>query len=569
MNDEQMNESRAQWDPRHKSRVITEGADKTANRAMLRAMGLGDKHMVQPWVGVATVWSEATPCNVNLDEQGLAIAQAVNAAGGTARRFNTISVSDGIAMGHEGMRASLVSREVIADSVELMMRAHCYDGLVGVAGCDKSLPGMLMAMARLNVPSIFLYGGTIMPGKHGGKDVTIQDAFEAAGAYAAGTIDAEELHAVECAVCPGAGACGGQYTANTMACVAEALGMAFPGSSGPPAEDPDGSRADFHNIIGKQMMTLLESGLLPSDIMTKKAFENAIAVGAATGGSTNIALHLPAIAYELGIELTLDDIHAVAQRTPIVADLRPGGKYVMLDLFKAGGVPAVLKALLEAGCLHGDCLTVTGKTMAENLEGVEIPEGQDVVRHPDNALSPTGGLVVVKGNLAPEGGVIKTAGVKKLAHTGPARVFDCEDDAMAAVQRREINRGDVVVIRYEGPKGGPGMREMLGVTAALVGQGMGYDVALLTDGRFSGATRGLMVGHVCPEASEGGPIALVKEGDIVTVDAENHRLIMDVSDEELSERKKSWSPPAPRYTKGALAKYARTVGTASRGAVTH
>lgn len=569
MNEEQLNASNSQWDPRHKSRVITEGADKTANRAMLRAMGLGDKHMVQPWVGVATVWSEATPCNVNLDEQGLAIANAVNAAGGTARRFNTISVSDGIAMGHEGMRASLVSREVIADSVELMMRAHCYDGLVGVAGCDKSLPGMLMAMARLNVPSIFLYGGTIMPGKHKGKDVTIQDAFEAAGAYAAGTIDAEELHAVECAVCPGAGACGGQYTANTMACVAEALGMAFPGSSGPPAEDPDGSRADFHNVIGKQMMTLLESGLLPSDIMTKKAFENAIAVGAATGGSTNIALHLPAIAYELGIELTLDEIHEVAQRTPILADLRPGGKYVMLDLFKVGGVPAVLKALLEAGCLHGDCMTVTGKTIAENLEWVEIPAGQDVVRHPDNALSPTGGLVVVKGNLAPDGGVIKTAGVKKLVHTGPARVFDCEDEAMAAVQRRAINRGDVVVIRYEGPKGGPGMREMLGVTAALVGQGMGYDVALLTDGRFSGATRGLMVGHVCPEASEGGPIALVKEGDTITVDAETHRLIIDVSDEELAERKKSWSAPAPRYTKGALAKYARTVGSASLGAVTH
>ncbi len=569
MNEEQLNASNTQWDPRHKSRVITEGADKTANRAMLRAMGLGDKHMVQPWVGVATVWSEATPCNVNLDQQGLAIANAVNAAGGTARRFNTISVSDGIAMGHEGMRASLVSREVIADSVELMMRAHCYDGLVGVAGCDKSLPGMLMAMARLNVPSVFLYGGTIMPGRHKDKDVTIQDAFEAAGAYAAGTIDAEELHAVECAVCPGAGACGGQYTANTMACVAEALGMAFPGSSGPPAEDPDGSRADFHKVIGQQIVTLLESGLLPSDIMTKKAFENAIAVGAATGGSTNIALHLPAIAYELGIELTLDEIHEVAQRTPIIADLRPGGKYVMLDLFRVGGVPAVLKALLEAGCLHGDCLTVTGKTMAENLEGVEIPAGQDVVRHPENALSPTGGLVIVKGNLAPEGGVIKTAGVKKLVHTGPARVFDCEDDAMAAVQRREINRGDVVVIRYEGPKGGPGMREMLGVTAALVGQGMGYDVALLTDGRFSGATRGLMVGHVCPEASEGGPIALVKEGDTITVDAETHRLIMDVSDEELAERKKSWSPPAPRYTKGALAKYARTVGSASRGAVTH
>lgn len=556
------------FDPRHKSRTITEGADKTANRAMLRAMGLGDKDMLQPWVGVATVWSEATPCNVNLDVQGLMIAEAVKRHGGTSRRFNTISVSDGIAMGHEGMRASLVSREVIADSVELMMRAHCYDALVGVAGCDKSLPGMLMAMARLNVPSVFLYGGTIMPGRYKDKDVTIQDAFEAAGAYAAGTITAEELHAVECAVCPGAGACGGQYTANTMACVAEALGMALPGSSSPPAEDLDGERKSYLDKIGEQIMNVTKLGLLPSQILTKKAFENAIAVGAATGGSTNIALHLPAIAYELGIELTLEDIHRVSVKTPTLADLRPGGKYVMLDLHKVGGVPAVLKALLDAGCLHGDCLTVTGKTMAENLADVVIPSGQDVVRPVENAVSPTGGLVIVKGNLAPDGGVIKTAGVKKLIHTGPARVFDCEDDAMGAVQRQEIKRGDVVVIRYEGPKGGPGMREMLGVTAALVGQGMGYDVALLTDGRFSGATRGLMVGHVGPEASDGGPIALVKDGDIITVDAQNHQLTFEVSDEELAKRRAEWRPIAPRYEKGVLAKYARSVGPASKGAVT-
>lgn len=556
------------FDIRHKSRVITEGADKTANRAMLRAMGLGDKDMLQPWIGVATVWSEATPCNVNLDVQGLMIAEAIKRHGGTTRRFNTISVSDGIAMGHEGMKASLISREVIADSVELMMRAHCYDALVGVAGCDKSLPGMLMAMARLNVPSVFLYGGTIMPGKYKDKDVTIQDAFEAAGAYAAGTITAEELHAVECAVCPGAGACGGQYTANTMACVAEALGMALPGSSSPPAEDLDGSRKAYLDQIGVTMIDVLKRGILPSGIITKKSLENAIAMGATTGGSTNIALHLPAIAHELGIELTLEDIQRVSLKTPILADLRPGGKYVMLDLHKAGGVPAVLRALLDAGCLHGDCMTVTGKTMAENLADVVIPSGQDVVRSTANAVSPTGGLVIVRGNLAPDGGVIKTAGVKKLIQTGPARVFDCEDDAMAAVQAQKINRGDIVVIRYEGPKGGPGMREMLGVTSALVGQGMGYDVALLTDGRFSGATRGLMVGHVCPEAFDGGPIALVNDGDLITVDAENHRLTIDISDEEMATRKANWKPIAPRYTKGVLAKYARSVGPASHGAVT-
>ena len=557
------------YDPRQHSRVITEGADKTANRAMLRAMGLGDKDMGQPWVGVATVWSESTPCNVNLDVQGIRIAEEITKRGATTRRFNTISGADGIAMGHEGMRASLVSREVIADSVELMMRGHCYDALVGVAGCDKSLPGMLMVMARLDVPSIFLYGGTILPGHLHGKDVTIQDAFEAAGAYAAGTIDAKELHAVECAVCPGAGACGGQYTANTMACVAEALGMALPGSSSPPAEDPDGTRDQFFAKIAETMTLILEKGILPSQIITKKSLENAVMVGAATGGSTNIALHLPAIANELGISLTLKEIHEISQRTPILADLRPGGKYVMLDLHKAGGVPAVLKSLLDAGCLHGDCLTVTGKTMAENLKDVVIPEGQTVVRTKDNAVSPTGGLVAVFGNLATQGGVIKTAGVKKLAHTGPAKVYDSEQDAMAAVQARKIVKGDVIVIRHEGPKGGPGMREMLGVTAAIVGQGLGNDVALLTDGRFSGATKGLMVGHVCPEASEGGVIGLVNDGDQITVDAEKFELTVHVSDEELEERRKTWKPLPPRYTKGALAKFARTCGPACDGAVTH
>jgi dihydroxy-acid dehydratase len=554
------------FDPRHKSRVITEGADKTANRAMLRAMGLGDKDMLQPWVGVATVWSESTPCNVNLDEQGKIVAAAVTANGATSRRFNTISVSDGIAMGHEGMKASLISREVIADSVELMMRGHCYDGLVGIAGCDKSLPGMLMVMARLNVPSVFLYGGTIMPGRYKDKDVTIQDAFEAAGAFAAGTITEQELHDVECAVCPGAGACGGQYTANTMACVAEALGLAVPGSGSPPAESSE--RAQWLEQVGKTIVELLEKGIRPSDILTREAFENAIAIGAATGGSTNVALHIPAIAHELGIEITLDDVERVSRRTPTLADLRPGGRYVMLDLHKVGGVPVVLKAMLDAGVLHGDCLTVTGKTMAENLADIVVPTDQDVVLTKEKPLDPTGGLAIVKGNLAPDGGVVKTTGVKKLVHTGPARVFDCEEDAMSAVQHRQIQRGDVVVIRYEGPKGGPGMREMLGVTSAIVGQGMGYDVALLTDGRFSGATRGLMVGHVGPEAMDGGPIALVQEGDMITVDAQNGVLQIHVPDDELFNRRAHWRPIEPRYKCGALAKYAKLVGPASKGAVT-
>ena len=557
------------FDPRHKSRVITEGADKTANRAMLRAMGLGDADLAQPFVGVATVWSESTPCNVNLDEQGLAVAESVKKNGGTSRRFNTISVSDGIAMGHEGMKASLVSREVIADSVELMMRGHAYDGLVGLAGCDKSLPGMLMAMARLNVPSVFVYGGTILPGRFRERDVTIQDAFEAAGAFAAGTITKEELHAVECAVCPGAGACGGQYTANTMACVAEAIGMALPGSSSPPAEDPDGSRASHLALAGEAVMRALREGLLPSKILTLKALENGIAIAAATGGSTNVALHLPALAHELGLVLTLDDVERVSARTPTLADLRPGGKYVMLDLHRVGGVPAVLKAMLEAGALHGDCLTITGRTLAEELADVVIPTGQDVIRSSDNYVDSHGGLKIVRGNLAPEGGVVKTTGLKRYAQTGPARCFDCEEDTMAAVQRKEINRGDIVVIRYEGPKGGPGMREMLGVTSAIVGQGLGYDVALLTDGRFSGATRGLMVGHVGPEAMEGGPIALLRDGDMVTVDAENGVLSVDLTDEELATRRTEWKPIAPRYAKGVLAKYAAHVGPASRGAVTH
>lgn len=533
---------------------------------MMRAMGLGDKELSQPWIGVATVWSEVTPCNVNLHEQGEVIARAVAAHEGTPRRFNTISVSDGIAMGHQGMKASLVSREVIADSVELMMKAHCYDALVGVAGCDKSLPGMLMAMARLDVPSVFVYGGTIMPGRLGGKDTTIQDAFEAAGAYAAGKIDEKELRSVECAVCPGAGACGGQYTANTMACVAEALGMAYPGSTSPPAESPE--RREWLELAGETVLRVLKDGILPTQILTREAFENAIAIGVATGGSTNIALHIPAIAHEVGIKITLDDVERISKRTPTLADLRPGGRYVMLDLHRIGGVPQVLRALLDAGCLHGDALTVTGKTMAENLEGISLAPSQDVVRDRQNAVAEHGGLAVVRGNLAPDGGVIKTAGVKNLRHTGPARVFDCEEDAMQAIQSRQIQKGHVVVIRYEGPKGGPGMREMLGVTAALVGQGLGNDVALLTDGRFSGATKGLMVGHVCPEAVDGGLIALLKDGDRVTVDAELGVLSADLTNEEIDHRRINWSPKQTVAT-GAFEKYAALVSPANLGAVTH
>lgn len=555
------------FDPRHQSRTITEGADKTANRAMLRAMGLDDQDLARPFVGVATVWSESTPCNLNLDEQGQIVAKAITQAGATPRRFNTISVSDGIAMGHDGMKASLMSRDIIADSVELMVRAHCYDGLVGVAGCDKSLPGMLMAMARLNYPSVFVYGGTIMPGRYKDKDVTIQDAFEAAGAYAAGNLSEEELKAVECAVCPGAGACGGQYTANTMACVAEALGLALPGSTSPPAED-DQARHPWLQKAGQTIVQALHQGLLPRDILTRKALENAVAIGACTGGSTNVALHIPAIAHELDIPFTLDDVHEISQRTPTLASLRPGGKYVMLDLHRVGGVPVVLRALLDAGCLHGDCLTITGKTIAENIQDVTLPAGQDVVRPHTDPVSPTGGLVIVKGNLAPEGGVVKTTGVTLLKRTGPARVFNGEEEAMAAVQAREIQRGDIVVIRYEGPKGGPGMREMLGVTAAIVGQGLGYDVALITDGRFSGATRGLMVGHVGPEAALGGPIALLQNGDVVTVDAETGTLHVDLSPQELQTRAADWSNPKPPPTKGAYAKYVRTVGPAANGAVT-
>lgn len=554
-------------DLRRKSRHVIDGPSRAPHRAFYRAMGLQDEDFTKPLVGVVSTWNEVTPCNITLRDQAGHVKAAVDSHGGISREFNTISVSDGIAMGHEGMKASLVSREVIADSIELVMHAHQYDALVGLAGCDKSLPGIMMAMARLNLPSLFLYGGTIMPGQHNGRDLTIVDVYEAVGAFSAGKISAKELYDIECSACPGAGSCGGQFTANTMACVAEAIGIALPGSSGYPALDP--GRMEVNRQCGEAIMRLIRDDLKPRDIMTYKAFENAVRVVAATGGSTNACLHLPAIAHELGVKLTLSDIDRIFNDTPTLADLKPGGRYVMNDMFKIGGVPVILKALLDAGLLHGDCLTVSGKTLAENLKDVVIPETQDIVYQADCALSPTGGLKILYGNLAPEGAVVKVAGLSRRVHEGPAKIFDGEEAAFAAIERQEIVAGDTVVIRYEGPKGGPGMREMLSVTAALYGQNLGQDVALITDGRFSGGTRGLCVGHVCPEAYAGGPIGLLRNGDIIRVDAQNGTLSVDLSDAELSARRKDWTPPQPCYSRGILWKYAQEVGSAALGAVTH
>jgi dihydroxy-acid dehydratase len=551
---------------RPRSSVVTEGPQRAPQRAFFRAMGLTDEQIHRPWVGVASTWNEATPCNLTLDRQAKAAKEGVSAAGGTPREFVTIAVSDGIAMGHEGMKTSLASRELIADSVELMMNAHGYDALVGLAGCDKSLPGMLMAMARLNVPAIFLYGGTIMPGKFKGRDVTIQEVYEAVGAHSAGKMNDADLYEMECGACPTAGSCGGQFTANTMACAAEAMGMALPGSGSPPAIDTH--RDAFAVECGRQVMKLLEKKIRPRDILTRAAFENAVTIAAATGGSTNFALHLPAIAHECGISLTLQEIDRISRRTPVIADLKPFGRYTAFDVFNAGGIPAILRVLLDEKLIHGDCLTCTGKTIAQNLEGVKLKADQDVILPVSRALGRHGGLHVLHGNLAPQGCVIKVAGVKRLQHRGPARVFDGEEQCMAAVQARKIVKGDSVVIRYEGPKGGPGMREMLAVTAAIAGQGLGYDVCLLTDGRFSGATRGLMIGHVGPEAYVGGPIALLKDGDIITVDAEKGTIDVELDEAQLGQRKAAWKQPAPRYKTGALAKYAQLVGPACFGAVT-
>jgi len=549
------------------SRHVTEGPTRAPHRSYYYAMGLTEEQIHRPLVGVVSCWNEAAPCNIALMRQAQSAKMGVDEAGGTPREFCTITVTDGIAMGHQGMKASLVSREVIADSIELTMRGHCYDALVGIAGCDKSLPGIMMSMLRLNVPSVFMYGGSILPGKFKGKDVTVVDVFEGVGMHASGKMSDEELHALECVACPSAGACGGQFTANTMACVSEAIGLALPGSAGAPA--PFENRDSFAVESGRAVMSLLEKNIRPRDICTREAFENAAVVVAATGGSTNAALHLPAMAHEVGIDFDLFDVAEIFKRTPYIADLKPGGQYVAKDVYDIGGVPQILKALLDGGLLHGDCLTVTGRTMKENLKDVTFNTDQKVVYPVSTPITPTGGVVGLKGTLAPDGAIVKVAGLKKLTFRGPARVFNCEEDAFAAVDAGKYEEGDVIVIRYEGPKGGPGMREMLSTTAALYGQGAGEKVALITDGRFSGGTRGFCIGHVGPEAAVGGPIGLLKDGDIISIDAVNGTLDLEVDETELAERRKNWKAPDNPYKTGAIRKYAEQVGPASKGAVTH
>ncbi|HTY69719.1 MAG TPA: dihydroxy-acid dehydratase [Alphaproteobacteria bacterium] len=549
------------------SRHTTVGPTSAPHRAMLYAMGLTEKEVAQPLVGVVTTWNEAAPCNITLSRQAQAVKKGVKAAGGTPREFTTITVTDGIAMGHAGMKTSLVSREVIADSVELTVRGHCYDALVGLAGCDKSLPGLMMAMVRLNIPSIFIYGGTILPGRFHGKDVTIVDVFEGVGAHAAKKMSDADLKELELAALPTGGSCGGQYTANTMACVSEALGLALTGSAGTPA--PYESRDRFCEQSGEQIMSLIKSRLRPRDVVTRKSLENAAVVVAATGGSTNAGLHLPAIANEAGIDFGLEEVCRIFRKTPYIADLMPGGKYTATDLYQVGGIPVVMKELLDAGLLHGDCITVSGKTLAENLREVKFPENQKVIYRVKNAISTTGGVVGLKGNLAPEGAIVKIAGMKNLKFSGPARVFDREEDALTAVLTQKVKMGDVLVLRYEGPKGGPGMREMLSTTSAIYGQGWGDKVALITDGRFSGGTRGFCIGHVGPEAAVGGPIGLLKDGDVIDIDAEKGTLDVRLSAAELEERRKAWKPRTHEFQSGTLWKYAQTVGPAQKGAVTH
>jgi dihydroxy-acid dehydratase len=551
---------------RPRSREVTEGPERAPARAMLRAVGFGDDDFLKSQVGVASSWNEVTPCNVHLDRLAAQAKAGVREAGAFPIEFTTIAVSDGIAMGHEGMRASLVSREVIADSVELVMHAERFDGMVTIAGCDKSLPGMLMAAARLNLPSVFLYGGTILPGHWQGRDVTIQDVFEGVGAHAAGRMTDEELHELESLACPGPGSCAGMYTANTMATAAEAIGMSLPGSASPPAVDP--RRDEFARRSGAAVVACLRSGLRPRDVLTREAFENAIAVVMACGGSTNAALHLLAIAAEAEVELELADFDRISRRTPHIGDVRPAGRFVMSDLDRVGGVPVLMRELLEAGLLHGDAMTVTGKTVAENLAELDPagPDG-DVVRSLDAPIHVHGGLAVLSGSLAPDGAVVKVVGMEGKTFRGTAKVFDSEEAAFDAVTHGRIVAGDVVVLRYEGPKGGPGMREMLAVTGAIVGAGLGRDVALVTDGRFSGASHGFAVGHVAPEAAVGGPIGLVEDGDTIVLDVDSRRLDLEVGDDELQRRRDGWKAPAPRYTTGALAKYASLVSSAARGAI--
>lgn len=563
------NADKGEWDKsKLVSRYTTVGPSSAPHRAMLRAMGLTDEDIAKPLVGVATCWNEAAPCNIKLADIAQFVKKGVKEAGATPREFCTITVTDGIANGHEGMRSSLASREVIADSVELTMRGHCYDALVGLAGCDKSLPGMMMVMARLNLPSVFLYGGTILPGKYKDKDADIITVFEAVGEHSVGKISDEELYACECGALPGAGACGGQFTANTMSCVAEVMGLAVPGANGVPAVDSD--KDCVAEASGEVVVDLIKNGgPLPREIITRKSLENAAAIVAATGGSTNAALHLPAIAHEAGIDFDLFAVAEVFKKTPYIANLRPGGTYLSKHLHDIGGVGVIIKELLDHGYLHGDCITVTGKTLAENYKDVVFPEGQDVVFPVSKAIHPSGGVVGLKGNLAPDGAIVKIAGMKELVFEGPARCFDGEDECYKAVANKEYNEGDVIILRYEGPKGGPGMKEMLSTTSALYGQGMGGKVALITDGRFSGGTRGFCIGHVGPEAAVGGPIGLLKDGDIIRIDAEKGTLEVKLSDAELEARRKAWKPRKTNYNSGALWKYADQVGPARNGAVTH
>ena len=549
------------------SRHVTEGPERAPHRSYYYAMGLTTQQIHQPFVGVASCWNEAAPCNIALMRQAQAVKKGVASAGGTPREFCTITVTDGIAMGHAGMRSSLPSREVIADSVELTMRGHGYDALVGIAGCDKSLPGMMMAMVRLNVPSIFIYGGSILPGTFKGKPVTVQDVFEAVGKHSVGQMSDEDLEGLEQVACPSAGACGAQLTANTMATVSEAIGLALPYSAGAPA--PYEMRDAFCMTAGEQVMELVLSGIRPRDIVTRKALENAAATVAASGGSTNAALHLPAIAHECGIEFDLFDVAEIFKKTPYIADLKPGGRYVAKDWFEAGGVPLLMKTLLDHGFLHGDCMTVTGRTIAQNLKSVKWNPDQDVVRPANKPITVTGGVVGLRGNLAPDGAIVKVAGMTNLKFSGPALCFDGEEACFKAVKAKKYKAGDVFVIRYEGPRGGPGMREMLSTTAALYGQGQGDKVALITDGRFSGATRGFCVGHVGPEAAVGGPIGLIEDGDIIEIDAVNGTISVKLSDAELAKRKTKWKPRETDFTSGYLWKYAQQVGPAVKGAVTH
>lgn len=549
------------------SRHVSMGPERAPHRSYYYAMGIDEADIAKPFVALASAGNDSAPCNTTLDAQADAARKGVIDNGGMPRRFNTITVTDGIAMGHQGMKSSLVSREVIADSVELSVRGHCYDALVGFAGCDKSLPGMMMAMLRLNIPSIFVYGGSILPGRYQDRDVTVVDVFEVVGKFAAGTCPISEVHALEKVACPGHGACGGQYTANTMACVGEAIGLSLPNSNMVPA--PYTSREQIAVAAGYQVMELLERNIRPRDICTREAFINAARIVAATGGSTNGALHLPAMAHEAGIDFDLFDVAEIFKSTPYIADLKPGGKYVAKDMYDAGGVYMLMKTLLANDLLDGNCLTVTGKTLGENIDQVTWNPDQKVIYDVKAPISPTGGVVGLRGTLAPNGAIVKVAGMHRLQFEGPARCFDCEEDAFAAVEARAIQEGEVVIIRYEGPKGGPGMREMLSTTAALYGLGMGEKVALITDGRFSGATRGFCIGHVGPEAADGGPIALVEDGDIIRIDAEAGTIDLEVSEDVLAQRRAAWQPRSNDYQSGALWRYARNVGPAYQGAVTH